>query len=53
MTGFLCGVGIAGSVVFCIGMEADTDDPTGPPWIFGGAALLTVAAVGGVIRLVA
>lgn len=52
MTGFLCAVGIAGSVAFSIGWQSDAEDPVATPLTVGGAALLAVAGIGGLIRAI-
>jgi hypothetical protein len=50
MTGFLCALGIAGGTAFSIGWNDDADAPTTMPLIVGGAALLAVSGIGGLIR---
>jgi len=51
MTGFLCALGIAGSTAFSVGWSSDANDEGAYFLLCGGAALMVVAGVGGLIRL--
>ncbi|WP_449411126.1 hypothetical protein [Methylobacterium komagatae] len=51
MTGFLCALGIAGGTALAMGWNDDVEAPWTTPLVFGGAGLLAIAGVGGLIRL--